>query len=139
MGRLVEPGDVLLLGGELGAGKTTFTGGVAEALGIQDVVWSPTFTLVRDLQGRLPLAHVDLYRLDTVQEVEELGLDELLDGERVIVVEWGDVVGPLFGPDFLEVRLSHGAGGSEDDRGLVLVGHGLSWVRRWPTLGEELA
>jgi tRNA threonylcarbamoyladenosine biosynthesis protein TsaE len=82
-------GDLLLLAGELGAGKTTFVRGVARGLGISARVQSPTFQLVRVYPGRIQLAHVDLYRLESAAELADLGLDDLLD-EGVVAVEWGD-------------------------------------------------
>ena len=87
-GRLVA-GDLLLLVGELGAGKTTFVRGLARGLGIRGDVMSPTFQLVRIYPGERPLAHVDLYRIERTGELEELGLVDLFE-ECVVVVEWGD-------------------------------------------------
>lgn len=89
LGMLVAPGDVVLLHGDLGAGKTHFTQGIAEGLGITEVVRSPTFTLVNEYhEGRLPLYHIDLYRLEGDEEIATIGLDEYLDGDGVVVVEW---------------------------------------------------
>lgn len=85
----LAPGDLLLLAGELGAGKTTFVRGLARGLGATATVQSPTFTLVRVYPGRVQLAHVDLYRLESTAELAELGLEELLE-EGVVAVEWGD-------------------------------------------------
>ena len=82
-------GDLLLLAGELGAGKTTFVRGLARGLGVKSGVQSPTFQLVRVYPGRIQLAHVDLYRLESGSELADLGLDELLE-EGVVAVEWGD-------------------------------------------------
>jgi len=82
-------GDLVLLAGELGSGKTTFVRGLARGLGAQATVQSPTFTLVRVYPGRVQLAHVDLYRLEQSAELRDLGLDELLE-EGVVAVEWGD-------------------------------------------------
>lgn len=89
LARLVGPGQLLLLVGELGAGKTTFVRGLARGLQVDDDVMSPTFQLVRIYRGRIPLAHVDLYRLKRGEDLEDLGLEELLD-EGVVAVEWGD-------------------------------------------------
>jgi tRNA threonylcarbamoyladenosine biosynthesis protein TsaE len=89
LARHLSAGDMLLLVGGLGAGKTTFVRGVASGLGVRGDVMSPTFQLVRQYAGPLPLAHVDVYRLAEPGELEGLGLDELLDA-GVVVVEWGD-------------------------------------------------
>ena len=89
MAATLAPGDLLLLAGELGAGKTTFVRGLARGLGSTAAVQSPTFTLVRVYPGRVQLAHVDLYRVESSAELAELGLEELLE-EGVVAVEWGD-------------------------------------------------
>lgn len=93
----LAPGDVLLLRGPLGAGKTCFTRGLAAGLGLDaDAVLSPTFQLVRELRGgRLPLFHIDLYRLRDAAEAVRLGLEEYFDGDGVSVVEWPERLGPL--------------------------------------------
>lgn len=89
LARHLRPGDMLLLAGDLGAGKTTFVRGLARGLGVGGDVMSPTFQLVRRYPGPIPLAHVDIYRLAEPGELDDLGLDELLD-EGAVVVEWGD-------------------------------------------------
>lgn len=89
LGRRLRPGDLVLLKGELGAGKTTFVRGMARGVGSAALVASPTFQLVRIYPGRVQLAHVDLYRLEKDDEVRDVGLDELLDAGAV-VIEWGD-------------------------------------------------
>jgi tRNA threonylcarbamoyladenosine biosynthesis protein TsaE len=91
LGRLLGPRTVLALRGDLGAGKTTFVQGLARGLGVkEDHVVSPTFVLVREYRGKLPLYHIDLYRLSPGREVELLGLDEYLEGEGVCAVEWAE-------------------------------------------------
>jgi len=90
LGELAEPGDVILLVGQLGVGKTCLTQGVAWGLGIDDYTASPSFVLVREYQGRLPLYHIDFYRLDRLEEVADLGLDDYLYGGGLCVVEWAD-------------------------------------------------
>jgi tRNA threonylcarbamoyladenosine biosynthesis protein TsaE len=108
---LVRPGDVVLVGGRLGAGKTVFVSGIAEGLGIDDPVTSPSFVLVRSYDGFLPLIHADAYRLQSSAELEDLGLNEsAVDG--VLVIEWGDVFESAFGDDALLVRLEVGDGGT---------------------------
>jgi tRNA threonylcarbamoyladenosine biosynthesis protein TsaE len=103
---LLQPGDVLLLTGELGAGKTTFTQGLAHALGIKRYVKSPTFTLIREYQeGRLPLYHMDVYRLENGGG-DDLGLEEYFDGDGVSVVEWPQFVDDLWPANYLSFDFS---------------------------------
>lgn len=102
---LLRPGDVLLLSGDLGAGKTVFTQGLAAALGVTEPVTSPTFTLAQSYQGRMRLHHLDVYRLDNLGEVLDLDLPELLDDEAVVCVEWGEVVIGELPRDFLRLRI----------------------------------
>jgi len=90
LGRMAMAGDVFLLVGRLGAGKTCLAQGIAFGLGVQDQVVSPTFVLVRQYEGRIPLYHIDLYRLDRAEEMSDLGLDDYLYGEGASVVEWAD-------------------------------------------------
>lgn len=125
---LAQPGDIVLLSGDLGTGKTAFTQGFAAGLGVTEQVVSPTFTLARDYDGRLRLHHLDVYRLDHLQEAIDLGLAELTDDGGVTVIEWGEVVIPTIAPDYLEVRLSYGAG--DDDRVVELVTVGVRWQAR---------
>jgi tRNA threonylcarbamoyladenosine biosynthesis protein TsaE len=143
-----RPGDVLLLCGDLGAGKTVFAQGFARGLGVTEPVTSPTFILVRPypVPGRgqvRRLVHADLYRLDTLHEVEDLGIEELLDVGAVALIEWGDAAGPALSTDALTVRLTPGdALGSEgdgEDRTLSLAGTGRTWEERWSAVTGVLA
>jgi tRNA threonylcarbamoyladenosine biosynthesis protein TsaE len=110
LARELTAGDLLLLVGALGTGKTTFTQGLARGLGVTDPVTSPTFTLVRAYPcasgGASTLLHADLYRLDRLADVVDLGLAEMVEDDSVAVVEWGDVAASVFGPDVLTVRLA---------------------------------
>jgi tRNA threonylcarbamoyladenosine biosynthesis protein TsaE len=126
---LARPGDLVLLVGDLGAGKTAFTQGFARGLGILEQVTSPTFTLARSYDGRLELHHLDVYRLDHLSETADLGLGELLDSDGVVVIEWGDRVLAALPADYLEVRLELGEG--DDDRWVTLRAVGPSWPARW--------
>ena len=90
IGELAQAGDTFLLVGNLGAGKTCFTQGIAWGLNIKEYAASPSFVVVRELHGRLPLYHIDLYRLDHIEEVAELGLDDYLYGNGICVVEWAE-------------------------------------------------
>ena len=103
LGRRLRRGDLVLLKGELGAGKTTFVRGLARGCGSESPVASPTFQLVRVYRGRLQLAHVDLYRLERSAELRDLGLEELLE-EGAVVVEWGD---RLDVPDAASIEIEH--------------------------------
>jgi tRNA threonylcarbamoyladenosine biosynthesis protein TsaE len=96
LGSILEPGDVVALTGDLGAGKTVFCKGIGEALGIpQERIVSPSFTIVTGHEGKMPLYHVDAYRLSGEREAEDIGLDELLYGEGVCVVEWAEKIACL--------------------------------------------
>jgi tRNA threonylcarbamoyladenosine biosynthesis protein TsaE len=125
---LARPSDVVLLSGDLGSGKTTFAQGFGRGLGVVEPIVSPTFTLVRSYDGRLPLVHCDVYRLDHIQEVIDLDLPELLDEGGVALVEWGDVIASAVPPDFLEVRVEFGE--SDDERRFALRVVGPSWSSR---------
>ena len=129
---LLRPGDAAALTGELGAGKTTFVRGAARGLGFEGNVASPTFTLVREYRGRLPIYHVDVYRLERVQDVLDLGLDEMIADGGVLFVEWGDAVEGLLPDDQLLVELT--VPGEGEERRLVLTGMGRSWAARWERL-----
>ncbi len=129
---LLEPGDAVLLLGALGAGKTTFVQGVASGLGCPDEVTSPTFTLCQSHPGRLVLYHADLWRLERLQEVIDLALDEGLEEGGVLVVEWGEAAADLFGEDALVVHLDEGA--TESERLLAFEANGGGWERRLSSL-----
>ena len=117
LGERLRPGDVVLLKGELGAGKTTFVRGVAQGTGSRVEVASPTFQLVRVYPGRVQLAHVDLYRVETGAELRDLGLEELAD-QGAVVVEWGDRI-QVEGA--AEIEIEHRGG----DRRLIRTSHDL--------------
>ena len=106
LGRLTHPGDIILLSGPLGAGKTCFTQGMARGLGVSASTPSPTFMLAREYHGRLPLYHLDLYRLE-FNEIAELGLEEYLYGEGVSVVEWAEKDPGLMTSDHLLVEITY--------------------------------
>ena len=133
---LVRAGDLLVLAGDLGTGKTAFVQGLARGLGVSEPVTSPAFVLVRTYPGRLPLVHVDVYRLDHLQEVVDLGLPELVDEEGVAAIEWGDVVLPTLPADLLEIRLDQGD--NDDDRTISFEAVGPSWAPRMAALGRAV-
>ena len=125
---LARPGDVIVLAGDLGAGKTAFVQGFGRGLGVVERITSPTFTLVHVYEGRLPVHHLDVYRLEQMSEALDLGLAEMLDEGGVVLVEWGDAITRLLPHDHLEVRLTFGAG--DDDRVLELESVGPAWAQR---------
>lgn len=140
---VLVPSDVLLLSGDLGAGKTTFAQGLARGLGVTELVTSPTFTLVRSYDGRWPaggsmrLLHADVYRLDHLQEIIDLGLAELVEEGAAAVVEWGEAAAPVLAPDYLEIHFSFGS--SDDGRLLRAWPVGARWETRRAAVGHALA
>lgn len=106
LGELAQAGDIFLLVGTLGAGKTCLTQGIAWGLGIEGYASSPSFVVVKEYQGRLPLYHVDLYRLDRMEEVLDLGLDDYFYGNGVCVVEWAEKGLAALPPEHLLIKLS---------------------------------
>lgn len=137
LAELVVAGDVLVLAGDLGAGKTAFTQGLGEGLGVTEPIVSPTFTIARPYEGRLTLHHLDVYRLEQMAELADVGLTDMLEDGAVVVIEWGDAIAPALPPDHLEVRFSFGEG--DDDRVLALRAAGPHWAARQRALAEALA
>ena len=133
----LRPRDTVILTGDLGAGKTTLVQGIGRGLGVEEHVASPTFTLVREYAGRLDVAHVDVYRLERIQDVVDLGLDELGGPDRVLLVEWGDAVEELLSDDRLVVELT--TDGVGETRRIIIVPQGRSWAARWERLEQALA
>lgn len=110
LGKLLEPGDIVCLSGGLGAGKTCFARGVAMGLGADEArVSSPTFVLAQEYRGRIPMYHLDLYRLTSAEEVEDAGLAEYIGGDGVAVIEWPDVYSYLLNMDRLTVKIGTAA------------------------------
>jgi tRNA threonylcarbamoyladenosine biosynthesis protein TsaE len=126
LGDRLAPGDVVALNGELGSGKTEFVHGLAQGLEVPPhLVASPSFTLVHEYPGRVPLVHVDLYRLEDLPASMLPDLEEYLAGPQVVVVEWARRLAPLLPGDYLEVDLEILG---ESDRKLTFTGHGpRSW------------
>ncbi|NNE72850.1 MAG: tRNA (adenosine(37)-N6)-threonylcarbamoyltransferase complex ATPase subunit type 1 TsaE [Acidimicrobiales bacterium] len=132
----VAAGDLLLLVGDLGAGKTAFAQGFGAALGVTEPITSPTFTLARQYQGRLLLHHLDVYRLENLNEVMDLDIPELLEGDSVTLIEWGDAIAPALPANYLELRISFGEG--DDDRLVQITAVGPRWSARERVLATAL-
>ena len=132
---IMHTGDVVVLVGDLGAGKTAFVQGFAATLGVTSPVTSPTFTLANRYQGRLVVNHLDVYRFGCPEEVSDLALAEILD-DGVTVVEWGDTITADLPADRLSVTIRFGEG--DDDRRFEVECVGESWLRRSPILRAAL-
>lgn len=137
LARVVAAGDLILLCGDLGAGKTSLVKGFGRGLGISDAITSPTFTLVREYEGNLRLYHLDVYRFERIEEVADLGLAEMLDDGSVTVIEWGDTISTALPQDFLEVHVH--LGDDDEERLIRLVAVGNRWAARNRALAEALA
>jgi tRNA threonylcarbamoyladenosine biosynthesis protein TsaE len=125
----LQPGDVITLEGDLGAGKTTFTKGLAVGLDINKNVSSPTFTIIKEYNGRLPLYHMDVYRLE--DSYEDLGFDEYFEGQGVTVVEWAHLIEEQLPNELLQIKITHG---EENSRILTITPKGI----RYEMLCKEL-
>lgn len=126
--RRATPGTVIALSGDLGAGKTCFIQGLAAGLGIAGHVTSPTFVMIAEYMGRLPLYHVDLYRTESLGEIRGLGLDEMLDGAGVTAIEWAEKGEPLLPARALRVRIG---GAGDEPRSVELEGVPPGWPPDW--------
>lgn len=141
---LARKGDVIILSGDVGSGKTVFAQGFGAARGVAEAMTSPTFTLINSYPcGRLTLHHADLYRLDRTGEVDDLALAELADLDGIVLIEWGDVVEGAFN-EYLQVHLEPAGEvvdewGSRTAREIELLGVGASWAARWSQLSEAVA
>ena len=109
LGRTAAPGTVIALIGDLGTGKTTMTKSIARGLGIDDVITSPTFNIVKEYEsGRLPLYHFDVYRIGDIDEMYELGYEEYFYGRGVSVIEWADLIEDILPEDAMIIRIEYG-------------------------------
>jgi tRNA threonylcarbamoyladenosine biosynthesis protein TsaE len=128
---MLLPGDVISLSGDLGAGKTVFVQGLAAALGVTARVTSPTFTIVHEYWGRYPIIHIDVYRLNSFQEVIDLGFEELLDPQAIMIVEWGEAVAPMLPPRYVDIDIRRGLDPAlETNRDMVFRPRGDDWVAK---------
>jgi len=125
LGQLAQPGDVILLTGNLGAGKTCLTQGIAWGLDIDEFASSPSFTLMREHYGRLPLYHVDFYRLDSMDDIYDLGIDDYLFGKGLCVIEWAGKGMELMPEEQLLVEIEYV---SENERRLDLKANGKRYT-----------
>ena len=125
IGERVKPGQICTLTGDLGAGKTVFTQGVAAGLGIREPVNSPTFTIVQEYRdGRLPFFHFDVYRIDDIEEMEEIGYDDYFFGDGVCMIEWPEKIEELLPENLIRVRIDKDLSKGFDYRRITICDEG---------------
>ena len=132
LGRLLEKGDVVCLNGDLGAGKTTLSKSIGEGLEVEDYITSPTFAIMNQYNGRIPLYHFDVYRLEGWHQLEDIGAEDYFYGDGVCLIEWAETIQEYLPKDRMEIRLSFGI--NEGERTLMLRAFGP----RFEKLLEEL-
>jgi tRNA threonylcarbamoyladenosine biosynthesis protein TsaE len=135
LGELAQSGDVFLLTGNLGTGKTCLTQGIAWGLGVKEYAFSPSFVIIREYHGRLPLYHIDFYRLDRIEEIVDLGLDEYLYGKGVCVVEWAEKGIAVLPKEHLLINLSYI---SDTERSISLEPKGHRYAELLKSLDSDL-
>ena len=113
LGQLLQPGSVICLIGDLGAGKTTMTQSLAKALEVEDYITSPTFTIVNEYEGRMPLYHFDVYRIGSSEEMYDIGFDEYIDGDGVCIIEWANLIEDILPDEYLYIEMNYKETGRE--------------------------
>ena len=116
LGNILQSGDTVCLSGDLGTGKTAFTGGIARSLGINEYVTSPTFTIINEYEGRLPLYHFDVYRIGDAGEMIETGFDDYIGGDGVAVIEWAELIEEILPGNRIDVRIEKDDASLTDSR-----------------------
>ncbi|MDD4924662.1 MAG: tRNA (adenosine(37)-N6)-threonylcarbamoyltransferase complex ATPase subunit type 1 TsaE [Dehalococcoidales bacterium] len=134
IGELAIPGDIFLLSGILGTGKTCLTQGIAYGLGINEYTLSPSFVLVRELYGRLTLYHMDLYRLENIEEIADLGLEDYLYGKGVCAIEWANKGIPLFPNEHISIEIIYRG---DCKRQIILTAYGQRYLDLLDKLRRE--
>ncbi|MDF2892433.1 MAG: putative hydrolase [Clostridia bacterium] len=122
LGKALQQGDIICLTGDLGAGKTAFTKGIGAGLDIQEFITSPTYTIINEYNGRIPLFHFDVYRLEGVEEMYELGYEEYFFGDGAVVIEWADIVKDIIPQERLWITILRGK--EEDTREIIFDASG---------------
>ncbi|SHH58923.1 tRNA threonylcarbamoyladenosine biosynthesis protein TsaE [Caloranaerobacter azorensis DSM 13643] len=132
LGKLLKSGDILCLNGDLGAGKTTLTQSIARGLGVEDYVTSPTFTLINEYEGRYPVYHFDVYRIDDIDEMYNLGFEEYIYSEGVTIIEWASIIEDILPLERLDITIKRGK--EIDDREIIIEAKG----NRYEEIVKEL-
>ena len=127
LGRLLSQGDIICLSGDLGAGKTAMTKGIGKGIGVNEYVTSPTYTIINEYQGRIPLYHFDVYRLEGVEEMFELGYEEYFFGDGAVVLEWADIVKDIIPGERLWITILKTR--DDDTREIIIEPTGDKYIR----------
>jgi len=106
LGEKLKPKDIICLYGDLGAGKTCLSKGIAAGLGVSENITSPTFTIIKEYKGRYPVYHIDVYRLSSSADMMDLGYEEYFDGDGVVIIEWADIIEDILPEERLDIQLS---------------------------------
>ncbi|AUG56599.1 tRNA threonylcarbamoyladenosine biosynthesis protein TsaE [Acetivibrio saccincola] len=127
LGRLLNTGDIVCINGDLGTGKTVFTNGIAKSLGIKEHITSPTFTIVNEYSGRVPFYHFDVYRISDSEEMFEIGFEEYLYGEGIVVIEWADIIKDILPEEVIQVTIKKNLDLGIDARIIEIVFNGSKY------------
>lgn len=130
LGKMLFPGSIICLVGDLGVGKTTMTQSLAKSLEVDDYITSPTFTIVNEYEGRMPLYHFDVYRIGCSEEMYDIGFDEYIDSEGVCIIEWANIIEDILPEDYLKIELNY----KENGREMILTPFG----EKYEEIVEEL-
>lgn len=126
IGKLLKSGDILCLNGDLGAGKTTLTKSIGLGLGVEDYITSPTFSLINEYEGRVPVYHFDVYRLENVEDLYDLGFDEYFYGHGVSIIEWADKIEKLIPKERIVLDIEKAI--DLDSRIINITGYGSRYL-----------
>ncbi|NLY84934.1 MAG: tRNA (adenosine(37)-N6)-threonylcarbamoyltransferase complex ATPase subunit type 1 TsaE [Tissierellia bacterium] len=135
LGKILKSGDIVCLNGDLGAGKTTLTKSICLGLGVEEYITSPTFTLINQYKGRVPVYHFDVYRLENVDELYDLGFDEYFYGNGVCIIEWAERIEKLLPRERLVLDIKRGK--DMDERVINITAHGDRYIELLKELEEN--
>lgn len=136
LGKLLTGGEVICMTGDLGAGKTTMTQSIAKGLDVDDYVTSPTFTIINEYEGRCPLYHFDVYRINDVDEMYDLGYEEYFYSDGVSIIEWADIIKEILPKERLNIEINKKD--NIDNREVIIHGNGEKYINIIKLLSEKL-
>ncbi|PYG85693.1 tRNA threonylcarbamoyladenosine biosynthesis protein TsaE [Ruminiclostridium sufflavum DSM 19573] len=129
LGYILNSGDIICLSGDLGTGKTALTNGIAKALGINSYITSPTFTLVNEYEGRLPLYHFDVYRIADSDEMFDIGFEEYINGQGITIIEWGEQIQDILPKEIIKIKITKNLNKGLDVREIAIDFTGDKYCR----------